>query len=65
VQGFTGIVSDRVIGDRVGVDANTFRWQSIDREIGGEMQPNIPEVTVLRQKADAADSAKGPKESSL
>ncbi len=44
------------------VDADTYRWQSIDREIGGEMQPNIPEVTVVRQKADANDSEQGKKE---
>ena len=34
------------------VDADTFRWQSIDREIAGELQPNIPEVTVVRQKKE-------------
>ena len=34
------------------VDPDTFRWQSIDREIGGELQPNISEVTVVRQKAE-------------
>ncbi len=31
------------------VDENTIRWQSINREIEGEIQPNIPEVTVVRQ----------------
>jgi hypothetical protein len=35
------------------VDANSFRWQSIDREIAGELQPGIPEVTVVRRKAGA------------
>ena len=32
------------------VDADTIRWQSTNREIAGELQPNIPEVTVVRQK---------------
>ena len=40
------------------VDPDTFRWQSIDREVGGELQPNIPEVTVVRQNAD--DNASQP-----
>ena len=44
------------------VDSNSFRWESIDREIGGEMQPNIPEVTVVRQNPDAAEKEKGEKE---
>ena len=30
------------------VDENSFRWQSIDREIGGELQPSLAEVTVVR-----------------
>jgi len=33
------------------VDADTIRWQSTNREIAGELQPNIPEVTVVRQKS--------------
>ena len=37
------------------VDANTIRWQSIDREIAGELQPNIPEVTVVRQKSQESE----------
>lgn len=32
------------------VDQDTIRWQSTNREIAGELQPNIPEVTVVRQK---------------
>jgi hypothetical protein len=32
------------------VDEDTLRWQSTDREVGGELLPNIPEVTVVRQK---------------
>jgi uncharacterized protein (TIGR02246 family) len=31
------------------VDANTFTWQSIGREVGGELLPNIDEVTVIRK----------------
>jgi len=31
------------------VDDNTLRWKSINREIGGELLPNIPEVTVVRR----------------
>jgi uncharacterized protein (TIGR02246 family) len=31
------------------VDANTFTWQSIGREVGGELLPNIDEVTVVRR----------------
>ena len=38
------------------VDADTYRWQSVDREIGGELQPNIPEVTVVRQEPEKAKS---------
>ena len=30
------------------VNENTLRWQSTNREIAGEIQPSIPEVTVVR-----------------
>jgi uncharacterized protein (TIGR02246 family) len=33
------------------VDANTFTWQSIGREVGGVLLPNIDEVTVVRKPA--------------
>jgi len=36
------------------VDADTIRWRSTNREIAGELQPNIPEVTVVRRKPDHA-----------
>lgn len=36
------------------VDADTFQWQSTNRELAGEIQPNIPEITVVRQKEPAA-----------
>ena len=32
-----------------------------EREVGGELQPNIPEVTVVRQKAKAKKSQVGEK----
>jgi len=34
------------------VDDDTFRWQSTNREIAGELQPSIPEVTVVRLSED-------------
>jgi hypothetical protein len=44
------------------VDQNTFRWQSIGREIGGELQPNIPEVTVVRQQVEENESQQAEQE---
>ena len=41
------------------VDPNTYRWESVDREVGGEMQPSIAEVTVVRKKTDAAGEGQG------
>ena len=46
------------------VDENTIRWQSTNREIAGELQPNIPEVTVGRQKTDEIESQESEKEAS-
>jgi hypothetical protein len=43
------------------VDENTLRWQSTNREIAGELQPNIPEVTVIRQN-DEVTAAENEKE---
>jgi uncharacterized protein (TIGR02246 family) len=31
------------------VDDNTFTWQSLNREAGGELLPNVDEVVVVRQ----------------
>ena len=45
------------------VDADTIRWQSTNREIAGELQPNIPEVTVVRQKEETV-AEKSEKETS-
>ncbi len=33
------------------VDDNTFTWQSVNREAGGELLPNVDEVVVVRQAA--------------
>jgi uncharacterized protein (TIGR02246 family) len=33
------------------VDDNTFTWQSVNREVGGELLPNVDEVVVVRQTA--------------
>lgn len=44
------------------VDSDSFRWQSVGREIAGELQPNIPEVTVVRQKGAEAETKQGEKE---
>ena len=46
------------------VDGDTIRWQSTNREIAGELQPNIPEVTVVRQKTDEIESQESEKEAS-
>lgn len=32
------------------IDDDTITWQSIGREIAGELMPSIPEVTVVRQQ---------------
>lgn len=40
------------------VNPDTFRWQSIAREVAGELLPNIPEVTVVRQKAASKQGEK-------
>jgi len=44
------------------VDQDTFRWQSIAREIAGELQPSIPEVTVVRQQVKEDESQPSEKE---
>jgi len=44
------------------VDADSFRWQSIGREVAGELQPNIPEVTVVRQKPEKTERRQSRKE---
>lgn len=39
------------------VDRNSFTWQSTGREIDGELQPNIDEVTVVRKQPQNRKSA--------
>jgi uncharacterized protein (TIGR02246 family) len=34
------------------VDDNTLTWQSVDRTVDGELQPNIEEVVVVRQPSE-------------
>jgi hypothetical protein len=46
------------------VDDDTIRWQSTNREIAGELQPNIPEVTVGRKTTDEIESQESEKEAS-
>ena len=38
------------------VDRDTLRWESTHREVGGELLPNIPEVTVVRERPKKAKS---------
>jgi hypothetical protein len=33
------------------LDDNRFTWQSVNREAGGELLPNVDEVVVVRQPA--------------
>lgn len=42
------------------IDGNSYRWGSVNREINGELLPNVEEVTVVRAPAaDASASADG------
>ncbi|MFH0959585.1 MAG: SgcJ/EcaC family oxidoreductase [Pseudomonadota bacterium] len=41
------------------VDPNTFAWQSVSREVGGELLPDIDEVTVVRKIAQKAQTESG------
>ena len=34
------------------IDDNTFTWQSVNREAGGEILPNVDEVVVVRQQEE-------------
>ena len=43
-------------------DDNTFTWKSVDREIGGEVQPDVEEVAVHRQVAVASSDAEAPQD---
>ena len=39
------------------VDENTFRFKSVNREIGGQLLPNVLETTVVRLRADSQGNA--------
>ena len=39
------------------VDDNSFKWESVNREVDGELLPNVEEVTVVRAPADDATAA--------
>jgi hypothetical protein len=34
------------------VDENSFTWQSINREVAGDILPNVDEVLVVRKPAE-------------
>ncbi|MCE9554139.1 MAG: SgcJ/EcaC family oxidoreductase [Planctomycetes bacterium] len=42
------------------IDDNHLAWSSTARHVDGEMLPNIEEVNVVREDADASDSDSGP-----
>ena len=46
------------------IDDNTLTWRSIGREVGGELLPNIPEVTVVRQQDTEHSSDQSAREKS-
>lgn len=39
------------------VDGDSFRWESVNREIDGELLPNVEEVTVVRAPASGATAS--------
>jgi uncharacterized protein (TIGR02246 family) len=41
------------------VDPNSFTWQSVSREVNGELLPDIDEVTVVRKIAQKAQAKSG------
>jgi uncharacterized protein (TIGR02246 family) len=41
------------------LDPNSFTWQSVGREVGGELLPDVDEVTVVRKNARKAQSESG------
>ncbi|MCA9229784.1 MAG: hypothetical protein KDA57_03975 [Planctomycetales bacterium] len=40
------------------VDENTIRWQSVNRELDGELLPNVEEVTITRRESDGPPEEK-------
>lgn len=39
------------------VDDNTFTWQATDRQVDGEMLPNIEEIRIVRKPAESSATA--------
>jgi hypothetical protein len=44
------------------VDQDTLLWESTNREVAGELQLSIAEVTVVRQKPEETETRQGAKE---
>ncbi len=42
------------------VDDNTFTWQAIDRQVDGEMLPNIDEIRIVRKPTESPAPAAAP-----
>src|SRR5262249_13642823 len=59
---YSGTLPDggKMTGDNVltKFDDNSYGWQSINRQINGQILPNIDEVTIVRADSDA--DADGP-----
>ena len=34
------------------LDDNSFKWESVNREVDGDMQPNVEPVLVVRKSND-------------
>jgi uncharacterized protein (TIGR02246 family) len=41
------------------VDHNSFKWQSVSREVAGELLPDIDEVTVVRKSTQSTQAQSG------
>jgi uncharacterized protein (TIGR02246 family) len=52
----TGVLADggKTTGTHIytQVDADSFKWQAVDRTVDGEMQPNIDEVLIVRKPTE-------------
>jgi uncharacterized protein (TIGR02246 family) len=42
------------------VDENSFTWQSLNREVDGEVLPNVDEVLIVRKSANDAEPSAAP-----
>ena len=38
------------------IDGNSFQWLSLNREVGGELQPNVGPVTIVRKTVEQEES---------